>query len=509
MTIGVQLFERTLISSLEAALMVGVLLLLIRLLRGKLTSGWRYALWMLLIAKLILPWMPGDLEKELHWLRFPEKVEVHMPIVDQWDISMSSANKEAQSQAFQSGELVNAANKWPQQEAGNKMFLQLAAWVWLIGVAAVVVSIGSSYLAALFATRVHVEVQVPSHVQSLYLHVRSQMGIRRSIALRLTDSVNTPTLFGLFRPTVLIPMHLAGRLDESDWECIFRHELTHFKRRDVIVNTAFALLAALHWFNPAIWYALHRLRIDQEEACDASVLTRAELKESYASCIVKVLEISVSRRQASAGVGFSGYKNQMARRITMIKDFKPAKSRISILGLTIIVIAALLLLPSAFAAGKEETGNSNEVPPSEQASSAPQVLEKPTSEPLSFSMPAAGKVTVPFGIRIHPVSGKEKLHDGIDLVNKKGTPVYAAAEGVVIKAEYVPVNGMTVVIKHNNSWTTEYRHLSELKSVEGQQVKSGDLIGLMGSTGQATGSHLHFSVIKEGVYIDPTEVLRP
>nr|WP_269433172.1 M23 family metallopeptidase [Paenibacillus sp. FJAT-27812] len=99
------------------------------------------------------------------------------------------------------------------------------------------------------------------------------------------------------------------------------------------------------------------------------------------------------------------------------------------------------------------------------------------------------------------------MHDGVDIVNSEKTAVNATADGIIIKADYDKAKGITVIIEHNNNWQTEYRHLSKLVVEEGQAVKSGALIGLMGSTGQSTGTHLHFSIVKNGQYTDPAALL--
>ncbi|QGQ99313.1 M23 family metallopeptidase [Paenibacillus psychroresistens] len=177
-------------------------------------------------------------------------------------------------------------------------------------------------------------------------------------------------------------------------------------------------------------------------------------------------------------------------------------------------MVALLVLPSTFAAGKEEkikqTLNSAPISAVSDQTVGEQkekVLPSPkVSEKIVFKMPTSGKVTTPFGYQTH----QKILHDGIDIVNKEGTDVYAAAAGKVIKAEYDPDNGFTIVIEHNENWRTEYRHFANAKMpvIKGEMVKSGDLIGHMGSTGQATGPHLHFSILMDGEYIDPVSMLK-
>ncbi len=110
----------------------------------------------------------------------------------------------------------------------------------------------------------------------------------------------------------------------------------------------------------------------------------------------------------------------------------------------------------------------------------------------------------PFGMRIHPVFHVRKMHTGIDLTASRGTPVYAAADGIVVRADAASKGyGKHIRIAHGFGYTTYYAHLSKILVKPGQKVKRGQLIGLVGSTGTATGPHLHYEVRINGKPVDP------
>jgi murein DD-endopeptidase MepM/ murein hydrolase activator NlpD len=111
--------------------------------------------------------------------------------------------------------------------------------------------------------------------------------------------------------------------------------------------------------------------------------------------------------------------------------------------------------------------------------------------------------------RMHPVLKKIRAHNGIDYYAPKGTPVYAAGAGTVIKAGYSSANGNHVFIKHANSIVTKYLHFSKTLAKKGQKVKQGQTIGLVGSTGLATGNHLHYEFVLNGVHRNPRTVPLP
>ncbi|MBO9575884.1 MAG: M23 family metallopeptidase [Sphingobium sp.] len=108
-----------------------------------------------------------------------------------------------------------------------------------------------------------------------------------------------------------------------------------------------------------------------------------------------------------------------------------------------------------------------------------------------------------YGTRSDPFNGHARMHQGVDLPGALGTPVYATADGVVSRAEWASGYGNLVEINHGNGMETRYGHLSRLIAQPNERVKRGQLIGLMGSTGRSTGSHLHYEVRIAGNAVNP------
>lgn len=111
--------------------------------------------------------------------------------------------------------------------------------------------------------------------------------------------------------------------------------------------------------------------------------------------------------------------------------------------------------------------------------------------------------------RLHPVTGQVKAHRGVDYVAAIGTPIKTAGGGNVIESGYNPINGHYVFIKHNNTYTTKYLHLTKRNVNKGANVKQGQIIGTLGKTGRVTGAHLHYEFIVNGVHRDPRTVALP
>jgi len=122
-------------------------------------------------------------------------------------------------------------------------------------------------------------------------------------------------------------------------------------------------------------------------------------------------------------------------------------------------------------------------------------------------LPVPGTVSSPFGSRVNPISGRVELHRGIDVSVPGGTPVLATADGIVSFSGWSGGGGNVVVIEHGHGFSTFYAH-NESNTVEvGQQVKRGGVIAYAGSTGNSTGSHVHYEVWRTGRVLNPRDFI--
>ena len=120
-----------------------------------------------------------------------------------------------------------------------------------------------------------------------------------------------------------------------------------------------------------------------------------------------------------------------------------------------------------------------------------------------FDFPWLGYVSSPYGWRIHPTTGAKDLHRGVDIAAAQGTPVAAIHDGKVVSAGDTGSYGLCVVIEDDKGYQSRYAHCSSLSVSAGQEVRRGDVIGAVGSTGNSTGPHLHLEVMLNGEYLNP------
>lgn len=126
------------------------------------------------------------------------------------------------------------------------------------------------------------------------------------------------------------------------------------------------------------------------------------------------------------------------------------------------------------------------------------VIAIPSIKPVQDARFTSG-----YGVRSDPFRGRSAMHAGIDLAGPVGTPIYATADGIIARSGRAGAYGNLIEINHGQGIQTRYGHMSRLIAKSGQRVKRGDLIGLMGSTGRSTGSHLHYEVRIDGRAVNP------
>lgn len=126
---------------------------------------------------------------------------------------------------------------------------------------------------------------------------------------------------------------------------------------------------------------------------------------------------------------------------------------------------------------------------------------------FAWPCPAYTRISDEYGYRIHPTLGIEKFHSGLDLAAPAGSNILAAYDGVVVGAAYNSSMGNYVMINHGDGLYTVYMHASKLAVSSGQEVKRGQVIAYVGTTGRSTGNHLHFGVRLNGSYVNPNGYL--
>ena len=322
-------FRWLLEASWQASVLALLVLVLQWVLRGRLNPRWNYALWLMVLLRLVMPVLPTSIFSVFQLA--PESAPAFVTRV------MQSTTV---APAVLSTSMPNAP------EHHSVPIFPILALIWLAG--AFVLAVLTWEANRRFARQVRSSPAVTDPgLLALFSAAQAELGMRRS-SLPLIESaqVESPALMGLFRPALLLPRDTRARFNELELRLIFLHELAHLKRGDLIAQWLIALLQVLHWFNPVLWFAFRRMRIDREPATDALVLSRAGEgeKERYGLMLIKLLEHFQHRHSLPTLVGILEDTDQFKRRFSLIARFTQGAYGWSLLGLLVIGGLALACL---------------------------------------------------------------------------------------------------------------------------------------------------------------------
>jgi len=306
----------------------------------RLQPRWRCALWLLVLLRLALPWTIPSPASLFNVLKLPAAAQ-HTPPETAPAPMMDAPVSTAEGVAV----------------AGSSAGGHWLAWLWAAG------ALGLAGCAAVNHYKIHRRVTrrrplIDGPTLNLLEDCKALMGVRTPVTLIETEAIESPTLFGFVRPRLLLPAGLASSFTRQELRHVFLHELAHIKRHDVLAGWVMLGLQTLHWFNPLVWLAFHRLRADRELACDALALSYARPgeNESYGLTIIKLLERFGQSIWAPSLAGILENKQQMKERISMIAKFHKTDRGLA-LAVSLFAGLALVTLTDAQNVGNPATSN--------------------------------------------------------------------------------------------------------------------------------------------------------
>lgn len=309
----------------------------------------------------------------------------------------------------------------------------------------------------------------------------------------VSEAIETPV--AIARDRMLFPRRLVEALSPEHLQLIISHERKHHERGDVAFYAALAWIEALLWFNPMVREQARRCRLAAELDCDAAVTAAApDMRRAYAQTLLLVLKHAAGDALPCAPAVFSSRAvgEHRMRILNIMKgngDTHKAKPWFA------YGAALALAVPLGFTQLALAQSTSGSAP---VANVAPSFSETPL----------AGRISSTFGERVDPFTRQTRWHAGIDIVGDEGDPIVAPAAGRAMRVrESHEGYGNMLEIDHGGGYVIRYAQLSAFEVREGEQVRAGQLIARVGSTGRATGPHLHLEVWRDGVALDPALVL--
>jgi beta-lactamase regulating signal transducer with metallopeptidase domain len=321
------LFDWILAASLRASLLIVVVLLIQMMLRHRVPARWRYALWVPVLIVLLMPVFP-----ESAWSVSSITYKVSAPLLG----PVVEITRRVDGPASLPPAMISAA---PTPVPWQKIM----RLTWLAGVAGMLLSGIVSLVLTLW--RFHRRrLPVQESLQREITAVAREIGLRGIPRVWMAQVIRSPAVTGLLRPTLLLPAGFEQALTAPEIRHVIKHELMHIKRGDLQMNVLLCLLLALHWFNPLLWIAFFKARLDREAACDAQVLERetVEQRVAYGHTLLKV-EAAFSHHGFSlAFVGIFQRGSALRARIQSLASF-PSQHPLMKIAVTLSIVLLTFL----------------------------------------------------------------------------------------------------------------------------------------------------------------------
>lgn len=166
------------------------------------------------------------------------------------------------------------------------------------------------------------------------------LGIKQNLRLIKTTKFSTPSLVGIFSPRILLPEQILYNFDNEQLELILLHELSHLKRKDILINWIILIYQLIYWFNPIIWIGFYKMKNDMEVACDAHVLNNLKKEKHifYGKIIIDLLDYISKPRFIPVSTNILENKYELKRRIVMIKKFKKTSYKLTFISFLLIAL---------------------------------------------------------------------------------------------------------------------------------------------------------------------------
>jgi beta-lactamase regulating signal transducer with metallopeptidase domain len=367
----------------QSALLIILLLLIDFMLRKRVRATFRYWMWILVFIKLILPptlslptgigyWCGDFLSSDSSIFRqasiIAQQESFEIPAIqvfsessdvpainesmDSYEMTISQHSTEsAQVPQISPSQtrLETTVPAVPKNPILNTISWQAAVFlIWLIGVLVITLLL----IQRMLFVKGLIARSEPSdeRLTEIINQCRRQLGIGRHIKLRLSNNISSPAVCGLFKPILLMPTALDGKLPPEKLKAVFIHELVHIQRGDLWINLVQTVLQIIYFYNPLVWLVNAVVRSTREQAVDEKVLVvlGTEVK-NYSNTLIDVAEMTFLRTSLSLRlIGVVESKRALNRRINiMLNRPIPKSAKLGVLGLVVIIIIGAILLPMA------------------------------------------------------------------------------------------------------------------------------------------------------------------
>ena len=326
-----EILKALLITSLAGTCLAVVITLAKPITKKVFDYSWHYYIWLAVLVVMVLP------------VRFtlPQMTDIS-PVTE---IQTVQPEPTAQTTATSPDNAVPAAQEKPDILKSGTAFVQriidnrlsILATLWLIGAALLL-------LVGIFS---YIRLVIKMRKNSVVVSCPELMNFTdKRVTVRVWENTSSPFMTGIFKPTLVLP---AKELTDEQLNNILRHEMTHFKRHDILYKWFVSLVKCMHWFNPVIWYVAKQVNIECEISCDMAVTLSMDENEemSYIDTVLSLLPMGKTR-QIPLTTQMASSKKILKRRFTMIRNKKKTSKIMSVIS---ALVAVVMLSTTVFASG--------------------------------------------------------------------------------------------------------------------------------------------------------------
>jgi beta-lactamase regulating signal transducer with metallopeptidase domain len=344
-----RVFDWLLWTTIQGSVLIVLIVLLQIILRQRLPVRWHYLLWVLLLIRLAVPWLP---ESKLSIFNLVPRSIQQGRIIE----SFSQSRNAEPMDFYMYGRFTSAPQKTDESQTLSVRFVRALPVLWLVGTVLIAGYILMRSIRLWYIVK-RERLITDSEILDLLEDCKMQMGIQTIIGIVVSDRIKSPALFGFVRPRLLLPQGMLETYGPEELHYVFIHELAHLKQRDIYFGWLMALLQVVHWFNQLLWFASRRMRADRELSCDTLAISTMGPEElpQYGRTIVSLIERFSQVSYLPSVAGIVEDTCQLERRIKMIADYKKT-SRTHWAG-AILLFAALacVVLTNAYVAKADFT----------------------------------------------------------------------------------------------------------------------------------------------------------
>ncbi|MHC1682254.1 MAG: M56 family metallopeptidase [Clostridiaceae bacterium] len=355
------LFITVVQTSVTASILIVLILIFRHLLKGKLGVKFQYFLWFVIVLRLLIPKLP---ESSISIFNLFSKLNNYILLLFTSNKGefVNNIDNNAINTIYNHATVLNSISSMNLNNIDvatfNFSITAFLALIWFV--------VMLSAFIYIFLINKRLTNKIQNHPEfynkeatDIFMYCKTVMNIKKNILLIKTDIVKSPALFGVFKPTILLPKDLLSMISINELRYVFLHELAHFKRKDIIINWLISILRIVYWFNPIVQFGLKKINEDMEMCCDCLALsyTKDEEVKEYGVTMINLIEHFSKSKTILGATSMVKNKSIVRRRIIMIKLFNKKAYKLSAIALATLLAVGGVTLTNAtvFADKKSKT----------------------------------------------------------------------------------------------------------------------------------------------------------